>query len=417
VADVFLSYARADQEEAERLVAVLGEHGFSVWWDPALVPGEVWDEAIQAALKQARSVVVLWSAASVSRHWVKAEATDALERGVLVPVKLTETELPLQFRHIQTADLVGWRGAADDPRLELLVSAIRHAIRGSSGVPAASFTESPVNYLAKPSARASRPLSFVLAAAGAVFGLAGGLALYFANRGSNPPPLGGHAGAEPAAVANASAAYGVTLPSSTAPTGAGSEPPPSRSIRPLPRNVGALPSDSKPGPKCTKEICDCIDNDCNGSVDDGITCSCPATGVGVCTQAVRTCEGGKPRCVPAKPGPEICANGLDDDCDGSIDESCIAVTNARIGCLDIQTSGNLTPIVAKACNGLVKCSYKAPTEAEYRQMGVSAKTRSFCTQAMEITYRCGSGKALAVNVPGDAWQHPPAQLSCVNPSK
>jgi hypothetical protein len=31
---------------------------------------------------------------------------------------------------------------------------------------------------------------------------------------------------------------------------------------------------------------------------------------------------------------------------------------------------------------------------------------------MEIIYRCGAGPNQVVSVPGDAWNHPPAQLQC-----
>jgi len=90
----------------------------------------------------------------------------------------------------------------------------------------------------------------------------------------------------------------------------------------------------------------------------------------------------------------------------------INVTKARIGCLDIQKDGNLTAIVARACNGKKSCSYKAPTENEYKRAGVRAATRSFCTQGMEITFQCGNGPAQVVLVDGDAWNHSPAELVC-----
>lgn len=93
----------------------------------------------------------------------------------------------------------------------------------------------------------------------------------------------------------------------------------------------------------------------------------------------------------------------------------IKVTEARIGCLDIQKIGNLTGIVATACNNKTSCSYKAPTPDEYKREGVKASTRSFCTQGMEITYQCGSGPSEFVSVPGDAWTHPAAQLACAPP--
>jgi hypothetical protein len=93
----------------------------------------------------------------------------------------------------------------------------------------------------------------------------------------------------------------------------------------------------------------------------------------------------------------------------------IKVTEARIGCLDIQKSGNLTAIVARACNGKMSCSYKAPTPDQYKREGVTAATRSFCTQGMEITYQCTTGPAQVASVDGDAWTHPPAVLVCQAP--
>lgn len=91
----------------------------------------------------------------------------------------------------------------------------------------------------------------------------------------------------------------------------------------------------------------------------------------------------------------------------------IEVTIARIGCLDIQRSGNLTSIVKRACDGKLSCAYKAPTPTAYAKAGVSAATRAFCTQAMEISWRCrGGAGAQRASVPGDAWNHPAAQLAC-----
>jgi pimeloyl-ACP methyl ester carboxylesterase len=91
----------------------------------------------------------------------------------------------------------------------------------------------------------------------------------------------------------------------------------------------------------------------------------------------------------------------------------IVITGARIGCLDIQRSDNMTSLVAQACNGKYHCSYKAPDEADYKRRGVQAATRAFCTQGMEVKYKCGDGGGVkSVSVPGDAWKHGPAELDC-----
>jgi hypothetical protein len=67
------------------------------------------------------------------------------------------------------------------------------------------------------------------------------------------------------------------------------------------------------------EICDGIDNDCNGEVDDGQgTTMC---GIGTCAHEVPNCIAGEEQLCDPLDGaqPEVC-NGQDDDCDGDIDD-------------------------------------------------------------------------------------------------
>ncbi len=65
------------------------------------------------------------------------------------------------------------------------------------------------------------------------------------------------------------------------------------------------------------EVCNGVDDNCNGSIDENMgsqTC-----GVGACKRTVDTCtDGGVVACVEGKPGLETC-NGIDDDCDGITD--------------------------------------------------------------------------------------------------
>jgi hypothetical protein len=66
------------------------------------------------------------------------------------------------------------------------------------------------------------------------------------------------------------------------------------------------------------EVCNGVDDDCDGAIDEGIgTVTC---GIGQCRRTVSSCIGGIPTpCVPGQPSPEVC-NGFDDDCDGTVDE-------------------------------------------------------------------------------------------------
>ncbi len=66
------------------------------------------------------------------------------------------------------------------------------------------------------------------------------------------------------------------------------------------------------------EVCNGLDDDGDGTVDDGIPdLQC---GIGACAATVVGCDGGVPtQCFPGTPTTEVC-NGIDDNCDGSTDE-------------------------------------------------------------------------------------------------
>jgi adenylate cyclase len=122
MADVFVSYARGDRARVAPLVAAIEAQGWSVWWDPAIEAGQQFDDQIDAELQAASAVVVVWTPTSVASRWVRGEARDAAERGILVPVRFEDARLPIDARAIQTTDLDKW---GEDPASESFQDLLR----------------------------------------------------------------------------------------------------------------------------------------------------------------------------------------------------------------------------------------------------------------------------------------------------
>ena len=106
------------------LVAALEANGWSVWWDPDIAPGEEFDSLISRELDAARTLIVVWTPQSVESRWVRGEARDAADRGVLVPVRFDHAKLPIDFRALHATDLDGWNENPDDAAFLSLCKAL-----------------------------------------------------------------------------------------------------------------------------------------------------------------------------------------------------------------------------------------------------------------------------------------------------
>lgn len=109
------------------------------------------------------------------------------------------------------------------------------------------------------------------------------------------------------------------------------------------------------------EVCDGLDNDCNGVVDDNISSDACGSDVGVCSPGTTQCIAGSTVCQNSVgPSVELC-NGLDDDCDGIVDNVVPEACGSDVGTCSMgmtQCSNGATECVgsvgpvAEVCDGL-----------------------------------------------------------------
>ena len=124
MSDIFISYSSKDRGKAKDIAEALVQQGFSVWWDRSILPGETFDTVIGEALDAAKCVIVLWSKTSVFSDWVKIEATEGEQRGILIPVLIDDVKMPLRFRLMHAANLRDWEGISPHPGFDNLLKAI-----------------------------------------------------------------------------------------------------------------------------------------------------------------------------------------------------------------------------------------------------------------------------------------------------
>ena len=183
MAEVFISYARANEAVSRRVEAGLKSAGFNAWRDDQLPAHQAYGKVIEQRLRGADAVVVLWSNEAAQSEWVRAEADFARTQGKLVQAQLDDTLPPLPFNQIHCADLRGWRGHRKHKGWVKLSESVASVASGEKPKAAEPASEAG-------RARANRQR--VLAAIAALFLLVAGAVLFVPRLGSSgdgPPKV------------------------------------------------------------------------------------------------------------------------------------------------------------------------------------------------------------------------------------
>ena len=115
MADVFISYSRANETVVRGLAEAVACEGYSVWWDEALPPHLSYSDVITGEIGAAKAVIVVWSERAIASEWVRAEADLARNQKKLVQTSIDGRMPPMPFNQLHFVSIGDWRGEADHP--------------------------------------------------------------------------------------------------------------------------------------------------------------------------------------------------------------------------------------------------------------------------------------------------------------
>lgn len=130
--DVFVSYARSTDAQAQRIAEALRALGYAVWSDEHLPAHRAYADVIEEQLNAAKAVLVIWSADAVRSQWVRSEANRARESHKLVQIAFERVVPPMPFDQIHCTDMSGWNGKTDYVGWRKVIEAIA-ALAGEGG--------------------------------------------------------------------------------------------------------------------------------------------------------------------------------------------------------------------------------------------------------------------------------------------
>ncbi|MCI4646260.1 MAG: toll/interleukin-1 receptor domain-containing protein [Hyphomonadaceae bacterium] len=132
MADIFLSYARADAQAALQIKTALEALGLTVFFDTVnLDAGDEFPTVLEDEIAGAGVVVTCWTTHALTRDWVLTECKLARVQGKLVPVEIGEISddvISVAYSKIDRCDLKAFQGNASHPEWQKLVRTLERRL-------------------------------------------------------------------------------------------------------------------------------------------------------------------------------------------------------------------------------------------------------------------------------------------------
>lgn len=106
--DIFLSHSSRYKYITAKIVHILEEQNYTVWWDTELTPAQEWRNEIEKKIQESHYFLYLLSPESIRSHYCQKEYNLAVDKSLkFIPVLIhpdAKTELPQQIGTIQLVD-------------------------------------------------------------------------------------------------------------------------------------------------------------------------------------------------------------------------------------------------------------------------------------------------------------------------
>jgi hypothetical protein len=122
VTDVFISYKREERSRVEKLAQALSDLDLNVWFDVRLTAGKQWAAEIDHHAHRSSALIACWTEAALASKYVRHEVEIGRVGDKLVPIFLSDCDLPPEYAGIHTLSFRDWNGDFDEPEFAALVA-------------------------------------------------------------------------------------------------------------------------------------------------------------------------------------------------------------------------------------------------------------------------------------------------------